>query len=60
MSEKAIKKLKFVSSENCTQEYVGRYFEIVKKATEEFELIINEPLNDNETFITDLMEKDHE
>lgn len=60
MSEKAIKKLKFVSSENCTQEYVGRYFEIVKKATEEFELIINKPLNDNETFVTDLMEKDHE
>lgn len=60
MSEKAIKKLKFLSYEKCSQEYVGRYFEIVKKATEEFELIINEPLNDNETFITDLMEKDHE
>lgn len=60
MSEKAIKKLKFSSYEKCSQEYVGRYFEIVKKATEEFELIINEPLNDSETFITDLMEKDHE
>ncbi|MCQ2793666.1 MAG: DUF3990 domain-containing protein [Bacilli bacterium] len=60
MSQEAIEKLKFVSYEKCDQEYVGRYYEIVKKASEQFEIIINQPLDDNDTFITDLMEKDNE
>lgn len=60
MSEKAIEKLKFVSYSKCDQEYIGRYYEIVRKASEEFESIINQPLNDNETFIDDLMEKNNE
>ena len=57
MSERAIEKLKFQSYSKCDQEYIGRYYNIVKKASEEFENMINQPLNDDETFITDLMEK---
>lgn len=57
MSERAIEKLKFQSYSKCDQEYIGRYYSIVKKASEEFENMINQPLNDDETFITDLMEK---
>jgi len=59
MSKKALNKLKFVSSYLCDQEYVGKYYEIVKKATLQFEKLINLPIDDSETFIGDL-EKNHE
>lgn len=57
MSNKAISKLKFVSSFECDEAYVGRYYHLVKKASEEFEQLINKPINDNETFIDDLIKK---
>lgn len=59
MSKKAINRLKFISSIQCDEEYVGRYYQIVKDATSKFNKLINEPLNDNETFIKDLI-KDNE
>lgn len=57
MSKKAISKLKFIDAIECDYEYVGKYYDYVKLATNKFEKIINQPINDKETFITDLMKK---
>ena len=60
MSKKAVSKLKFVSSSQCEGKYVGKYYENVKNASNEFERIINLPIDDNETFITNIMKDDYE
>ena len=57
MSEKAISKIKFVSSQEIEQNYIGKYYGRIKSATEEYRNILNEPIDDNETFIRDLMNK---
>lgn len=59
MSKKAIDKLEYVSSTECEEKYVGSYYQIIKDGTKEFNKILNEPINDKETFISDLM-KDYE
>jgi len=58
MSKKAINKLKFISSSECDTVYLGKYHEIVKKASEKFEQLINQPINDNETFIGDIQKNE--
>ena len=55
MSEKAIRGLKYLNSKECDESFVGKYKDIVVGATKKFNEILNEPINDNETFITDLM-----
>ena len=57
MSNRAIKHLKFLSSENVDIKYVGKHYQRVKDATSEYKNILNEPIDDKETFITDLMKK---
>ncbi len=57
MSEKSISKIKFISSKEIEQSYIGKYHSRIKTATEEYRNILNEPINDNETFIRDLMNK---
>ena len=56
-SKRAIKLLKFVSFENIETKYIGKHYQRIKKATEEYRNILNTPINENETFITDLMKK---
>ncbi|MCQ2802065.1 MAG: DUF3990 domain-containing protein [Bacilli bacterium] len=57
MSNKAVNKLKYLSSEMCDISYVGKYYQIVKDGSLKFEQLINEPINDKETFITDLLKQ---
>lgn len=57
MSEKAIRKLKFSSAEEIEEKYIGMYYSRIKLATEEYRNILNEPINDNETFVTDLIKR---
>lgn len=58
MSDKAINCLKFISSTNCEEEYVARYYHLVQEGTREFEHILSLPIDDHETFITDLMKNE--
>lgn len=58
MSEKAINCLKFISFTNCEEEYVGRYYRLIQEGTREFEHILTLPIDDHETFITDLMKNE--
>jgi len=56
-SNRAIKLLKFASFENVEPKYIGKHYQRIKTATEEYRNILNEPINEKETFITDLMKK---
>ncbi|MBQ0008743.1 MAG: DUF3990 domain-containing protein [Firmicutes bacterium] len=58
MSKKAISGLKFLDAKECDESFVGKYKDIVTDATRQFNEILNEPINDNETFIMDLMKND--
>lgn len=58
MSEKSLSKLKFKASIECEEEYVGKYYSIVRTATNEFKAIITKPLDISKTYITDLMRND--
>ena len=60
MSERAIKALKFDGIIECENAFLGHYYLIVKKATEEFDEIINRPRDPNKTYILDLMRRENE
>ena len=60
MSERAIKALKFDGIIECESAFLGHYYLIVKKATEEFDEIINRPRDPNKTYILDLMRRENE
>ena len=57
MSEKAISKLKFISSIDIEEQYIGKYYERIKIATEQYRNILNDEIDDSETFIRDLMKE---
>lgn len=60
MSERAIKLLSFKRIIECGDEYVGHYFSIVTKASEQFNELLNRPRDPRKTYILDLMREDHE
>ena len=60
MSDKAIKSLSFKEVLECEESFLGHHFSIVKKATREFDEILNQPRNPSKTYILDLMRKDNE
>lgn len=60
MSERAIKALKFEGIIECENAFLGHYYSIVRKATEEFDEIINRPRDPKKTYILDLMRHDNE
>ena len=57
MSKKAINSIKFLDARECNESFVGKYRDIVKEATKDFEEMLNQPIDDNQTFITDLMKQ---
>ena len=60
MSEKAIKSLKYKGFIECDDFYLGHYYSIVRKATKEFDVLINRPRDPQKTYILDMMRKDNE
>ena len=60
MSERAIKALKFSGAIECESTFLGHYYAIVKKASEEFDEMINRPRDPNKTYILDLMRQENE
>ena len=60
ISEKAIKSLKFVSSIECDESFLGHYYSIVKKASGEFDILLNRTRDPKKHYVLDLMRKDDE
>ena len=60
MSKHAIKTLKFVETIECEQSFLGHYYSIVKRASDEFDVLISKPRDPKKTYILDLMRKDNE
>jgi len=60
MSKRAINTLKHIESIDIGTSYCGRYYEIVKTATEEFQTIVKEKHDVNDTFLRDIMRNDKE
>ena len=60
MSKHAIKALKFVETIECEQSFLGHYYSIVKRASDEFDVLISKPRDPKKTYILDLMRKDNE
>ena len=60
MSERAIKALKFNGAIECESTFLGHHYAIVKKASEEFDEMINRPRDPNKTYILDLMRQENE
>ena len=59
MSPRAIKALKYKGFVECETSFLGHYYSIVEKATNEFDVLINKPRDPNKTYILDLMRKDN-
>ena len=59
MSQKALNALRFDRVIPCEEEYVGRYYSIVSKATAKFNEVFNWPRSPDKTYVLDLMRKDH-
>lgn len=60
ISEKSIKSLSFDGVIECDEKYLGHYFELVKEATKEFDILISRPRNPKKKYILDLMRLDNE
>lgn len=60
VSEKAVHALKFEKAIECNSSFLGHYYSLVQKASEEFDILINQPRDPNKTYILDLMRKNHE
>lgn len=60
MSSKAIKLLKFKNVIECESSFLGHHYLVVKKASDEFDKLINTPRDPNKTYILDMMRKDDE
>ena len=59
MSQKALNALRFDRVIPYEEEYVGRYYSIVSKATAKFNEVFNWPRSPDKTYVLDLMRKDH-
>lgn len=55
ISEKALRLLKFQGISECEDEYMGHYFNVVSKATYEFDELVNRPRDPKKHYILDLM-----
>lgn len=60
MSDRAIKALKFNKVIECEDSFLGHYYSIVNKASQEFDIILNKPRDPSKKYILDLIRKDHE
>ena len=59
MSQKALNALHFYRVIPYEEEYVGRYYSIVSKASAKFNEVLNWPRSPDKTYVLDLMRKDH-
>ena len=55
MSYRAIKTLHFVKTIECDEQYIGKYYEIVRRATEEFEKSISLSADLDKTYFIDMV-----
>ncbi len=55
MSERAIKLLKFIRTRECDDSYIGKYYEIVREATKEFEDSISVVKDPYKTYIINMV-----
>ena len=55
MSERAIKLLKFIRTRECDDSYIGKYYEIVRVATKEFEDSISVVKDPYKTYIINMV-----
>ena len=60
MSERAIKSLKFEKIIECSQSFVGHYYQQVNQASKEFDAMINRPRDPRKTYVLDLIRSDNE
>lgn len=60
VSKHAIESLKFENVLECDFSFLGHYYSIIKKASDEFDVLINKPRDPRKTYILDLMRKDYE
>lgn len=60
MSKKAIDSLHFSEALECENDYLGHYYSIVKKATEDFDELIDRERDPRKTYFLDLMRKENE
>ncbi len=60
MSQKAIDLLKFKGIIECDNRYLGYYYSIINKASNEFDALLNRPRDPKKKYILDLMREEDE
>lgn len=60
MSERSIKMLSFRRTIECGDEYLGHYYSVVTKASQQFNEYLNQPRDPKKKYILDLMREEHE
>ena len=60
ISEKAINAISFVEAIECEDSFLGHYFKTVKKATDDFDELVNRPRDPKKTYVMDMMRHDNE
>ena len=56
MSEKAIKSLRFVRAIECEEDFIGKYFDIVKEGTSQFQKTLDLPVDPNKTYLINMVQ----
>lgn len=60
MSDRSIKLLTFKRIIECSDDYLGHYYSIVTKASQQFDELLNRPKEPGKKYILDLMREDNE
>lgn len=60
ISKRAIDSLKFITSIECDEQYLGHYFKTVNEATFKFDELLQVERDPRKTYVLDLMRKDYE
>ena len=60
ISKKAIDSLKFSKAIKCDKSFLGHCYLKVKKASQQFDEMLNKPRDPNKTYILDLLRRDNE
>lgn len=60
MSKRAVSLLKFKGVIECSDSFLGHYYSVITKASQEFDELLNRPRDPQKTYILDLMREDHE
>ena len=60
ISKNAVDSLHFEGYIECEDTFVGHYYDIVKEASDRFNILVNKPRDPKKTYILDLMRRDNE